>query len=135
MLIFTHVFMLIFTPMWVCLILPAINIQSEHCLESFLYNLKWLDIFVITQMLLLCIFSPTNDSWTKSRILTLLIISRGPNYQIKSVMTGLTINNYSILKYWVENYNYFCNFISFRNTNEFEMYRDVKSKLRNEFTT
>ena len=28
-------------------------------------------------------------------ILTLLIISRGPNYQIKSVMTGLTINNYS----------------------------------------
>jgi hypothetical protein len=31
-------------------------------------------------------------------ILTLLIISRGPNYQIKSVMTGFTINNYSILK-------------------------------------
>ena len=31
-------------------------------------------------------------------ILTLLIISKGPNYQIKSVMTGLTINNYSILK-------------------------------------
>ena len=28
-------------------------------------------------------------------ILTLLIISRGPNYQIKSVMTGLTINNRS----------------------------------------
>jgi hypothetical protein len=31
-------------------------------------------------------------------ILTLLIISRGPNYQIKIVMTGLTINNYLILK-------------------------------------
>ena len=31
-------------------------------------------------------------------ILTLLIIIRGPNYPIKSVMTGLTINNYSILK-------------------------------------
>jgi hypothetical protein len=31
-------------------------------------------------------------------ILTLVIISKGPNYQIKSVMTGLTIDIYSILK-------------------------------------
>jgi hypothetical protein len=29
---------------------------------------------------------------------TLIIISRGPNYPIKSIMKGLTINNYSILK-------------------------------------
>ena len=32
-------------------------------------------------------------------ILTLIINNRGPHYQIKSVMTGLTINNYySIFK-------------------------------------
>ena len=31
-------------------------------------------------------------------ILTLIIISRGPDYHIKSVMTGLTVNNVSILK-------------------------------------
>jgi hypothetical protein len=31
-------------------------------------------------------------------ILTLLIISRDPNLKIKSVITGLTINNYSILE-------------------------------------
>ena len=31
-------------------------------------------------------------------ILTLIIIIRGPNYEIKSVMKGLAINNLSILK-------------------------------------
>jgi hypothetical protein len=33
--------------------------------------------------------------------LTLIIISTGPNYQIISDMTRLTINNYSILKTFV----------------------------------
>ena len=28
---------------------------------------KWLTIFVITQISLLCIFPPSNDSWTKCR--------------------------------------------------------------------
>ena len=35
----------------------------------------------------------------------------------------------------MESYIYLCNFINFRNTNEFVMYRDVKSQLRNDFTT
>ena len=43
-------------------------------------------------------FPPAMTPGPSVGILTLLIISRGPNYQIKSVMTGLTINNYSILK-------------------------------------
>ena len=55
-------------------------------------------MFVITQMSLLCIFPPTMTLGPSVGILTLIINSRGPNYQIKSVMTGLAINNYSIFK-------------------------------------
>ena len=59
---------------------------------------KMLTIFVITQMSLLCIFPPPMTPVQSAGILTLIINSRGPNYQIKSVMSGLTINNHSILK-------------------------------------
>ena len=50
-------------------------------------------------------------------------------------MTGLTINIYSILQTSGGELELFLQFITFRNTNEFVMYRDVKSQLRNEFTT
>jgi hypothetical protein len=59
-------------------------------------------------------FPPAMTPGPSVGILTLLIISRGPNYQIKS---------------------YFCNSISFRNINKFVMYRDVKLQLCYEFTT
>ena len=43
-------------------------------------------------------FPPPMSPGPSLGILTLLIISWGPNLKIKSVMTGLTINNYSKLK-------------------------------------
>ena len=57
-------------------------------------------------------------------ILTLIINSRGPNYQIKSVMSGLTINNHSILETSGGELELLCNLINFRNTTEFVKYRD-----------
>ena len=69
-------------------------------------------------------------------ILTLIIKNRGSNYQIKSVMTGLTIHNYSIFKTSggdIELFLFY--YINFRNTNEFIMYRDDKSQLHINFTT
>ena len=103
-----------------------------ECKAQFQIRLtKWLPIFVITQLSLLCILPPPMSPGPNVGTLTLLINSRGPDYQIKSVMAELTINNYSILYYIY----YLSNFTNFRNTNEFVMYRDVKSQLRNDVTT
>ena len=69
-------------------------------------------------------------------ILTLIINSRGPYYQIKSVMRGLTIHNYSIFKTSGGEIELFIfHFIIFRNTYKFILYQDVKSHLRINFTT
>ena len=44
--------------------------------------------------------SPTSPPGPSVGILTLIISSRGPKYQIKRVMLGLTINNNSTLETW-----------------------------------